>query len=132
MNLLTECDVANFDIFFSMSKLLAIDLQRNQLTQIPSKFPSSLRELELGNNRLTHIPLNHQTFQQLSQLITLDLNSNPLHCDCHIKSIYHWLLTHFQPELVPYVQWMCATPEHLSGKQLGSLLDHHFICSEKQ
>jgi len=120
------------NLFSSMKKLLVIDLQRNQLTQIPSEFPSSLRELELGNNRLTILPFNNQTFQQLSQLITLDLSSNPLQCDCHIKPLYYWLLTHFQTELVPYVQWICSKPKYLLGKQLGSLSDHQLICEEKQ
>ena len=129
-NFLTTIYPENF--FSSMLKLLVIDLQRNQLTQIPSQFPSSLRELELGNNRLTILPFNNQTFEQLSQLITLDLSSNPLQCDCQIKSLYYWLLTHFQSELVPYVQWICSKPKHLSGKQLGSLSVHQLTCEEKQ
>ncbi|CAF1242958.1 unnamed protein product [Rotaria sordida] len=125
-NLLTEIKPDNF--FSSMSQLIGIDLQRNQLITIPSEFPSTLRELELGHNRLTILPFNNQTFKKLSQLITLDLSSNPLQCDCHIKSLYHWLLTHYQSELVPYVQWICAQPKELSGKQLGSLLEHEFQC----
>ncbi|CAF4826639.1 unnamed protein product, partial [Rotaria socialis] len=84
-----------------MSQLIAIDLQRNQLTEIPSAYPLTLREFELGNNRLTTLPFNNETFNKLSQLITLDLSSNPLQCDCHIKPLYHWLLTHYQSELVP-------------------------------
>jgi len=129
-NFLTTISPEN--LFSSMLKLLVIDLQRNKLTEIPSKFPSSLRELELGNNRLTILPFTNQTFEQLSQLITLDLSSNPLQCDCHIQSLYDWLLTHFQSELVPYVQWICSKPKHLAGKQLGSLSNHQLICEEKQ
>jgi Leucine-rich repeat (LRR) protein len=120
------------NLFSSMLKLLVIDLQRNQLTQIPSQLPSSLRELELGNNRLTNLPFNNQTFEHLSNLIILDLSSNPLQCDCHIKSLYHWLLTHFQSELVPYVQWICSKPKQLAGKQLGSLFDHQLSCEEEE
>jgi slit 2 len=114
--------------FSSMTKLVAIDLQRNQLTDIPSQYPSLLRELELGNNQLTHFPMINDTFQHLSQLVTLDLSSNPLRCDCHLKSVYQWLLTHFQSELVPYVQWICATPSSLAGKKLGSLKELDFVC----
>ncbi|CAF1551836.1 unnamed protein product [Rotaria magnacalcarata] len=120
------------NLFSSMSKLRVIDLQRNQLTQISSQYPSSLRELALGNNRLTSLPFDNKTFQHLSQLVTLDLSSNPLHCNCDIKSLYYWLLSHFQAELVPYVQWICSKPENLYGKQLGSLLDHQLICEEKK
>ncbi|CAF2637033.1 unnamed protein product [Rotaria sp. Silwood2] len=125
-NLLIEIKPNNF--FSPMSQLIAIDLQRNQLIQIPTEFPLTLRELELGHNRLTVLPFNNQTFKKLSQLITLDLSSNPLYCDCHIKPLYHWLLTHYQTELVPYVQWICAQPKELSGKQLGSLSEHQFQC----
>ena len=120
------------DLFSSMNKLLVLDLQRNQLIELPSQFPSSLRELELGNNRLTTIPFSNETFEHLSRLITLDLTSNPLHCDCRIKPLYQWLLRHFQPELVPYVQWICASPKQLAGKQLGSLTEQQFICEEKE
>lgn len=123
-NLLTEIKPSN--LFSSMSNLTAIDLQRNQLTDIPSNFPLSLRELELGNNRLTNFLINNDTFQ----ILTLDLSSNPLQCDCNIKPLYHWLLTHFQSELVPYVQWICAQPKELSGKQLGSLVEKQFQCEE--
>ncbi|CAF3419320.1 unnamed protein product [Rotaria socialis] len=125
-NLLTEIKPDN--LFSLMSQLIAIDLQRNQLTEIPSAYPLTLREFELGNNRLTTLPFNNETFNKLSQLITLDLSSNPLQCDCHIKPLYHWLLTHYQSELVPYVQWICAQPKELSSKQIGSLEEHEFQC----
>ncbi|CAF1672697.1 unnamed protein product, partial [Adineta ricciae] len=129
-NLLTEIQPNSF--FSAMLQLVAIDLQRNQLTQLPSEFPSSLRELELGNNQLTILPFTTQTFEQISQLVTLDLSSNPLQCNCQIKPLYHWLLTHFQAELVPYVQWLCAQPKELSGKQLGSLSEEQLKCEEPQ
>ena len=127
-NLLVEIKPDNF--FSSMLQLIAIDLQRNRLLQIPSEFPSSLRELELANNRLTILPFTNQTFKKLSQLVTFDLSSNPLQCDCHIKPVYHWLLAHFQFELVPYVQWICAQPQELSGQQLGSLSETQFVCED--
>lgn len=129
-NSLTHIEPEN--LFSSMLKLHVIDLQRNQLTQISSQFPSSLRELTLGHNRLAHLPFTNKTFQQLSQLVTLDLSSNPLYCNCHIKSLYYWLLSHFQSELVPYVQWICSKPENLFGKQLGSLSDDQLVCQEKK
>lgn len=118
------------DLFSSMKNLLVLDLQRNQLNEISSQLPSSLRELELGNNRLTILPFTNEAFEHLSQLITLDLTSNPLHCDCHLKHLHRWLVKHFQPELVSYVQWICATPKHLTGKQLGSLTEEQFICEK--
>jgi hypothetical protein len=123
-NFLTEILPEN--LFSSMKQLIAIDLQRNQLTQIPMNLPVSLRELELGNNRLINLFINNETLQ----LTTLDLSSNPLQCDCHIQPLYHWLLTHFQTELVPYVQWICAQPKQLTGKQLGSLLINQLQCED--
>ena len=124
-NLLTE--IKPESIFSSMSQLIAIDLQRNQLKEIPAALPASLRELELGYNQLTTFALSNDTLQQLSQL---DLTSNPLHCDCSIKPLHRWLLSHFQAELVPYVQWSCASPLPLAGKQLGSLRESQFICQD--
>ena len=124
-NLLTE--IKPDSTFSSMSHLIAIDLQRNQLKEIPLELPASLRELELGYNQLTRFALSNETLQQLSQL---DLSSNPLHCDCSIQPLHQWLLNHFQAELVPYVQWSCASPLELAGKQLGSLRESQFICHE--
>lgn len=123
-NFLTQIQPA--DLFVSMINLLSIDLQRNQLTDLPDHFPMSLRELELGNNRLTSLSLLNETMQ----LTTIDLSSNPLHCDCHIQPLYHWLFKHFQAELVPYVQWICSQPKELSGKQLGSLSIDQLRCEE--
>lgn len=127
-NLLAE--IKPDHLLSSMTKLIAVDLQRNQLTDIPPLFPSLLRELELGNNQLTRLPLNNQTLGELAQLVTLDLSSNPLHCDCQMKPVYHWLLTHFQSELVPYVQWICSAPKQLAGKKLGALKETDFVCDE--
>lgn len=127
-NQLTE--IENHEIFQSMSNLIAIDLQRNQLTRIPSRFPSTLRELELANNQLANLPMNNLSTNYFSQLTTLDLSSNPLHCDCQLKPIHRWLITHFQAELVPYVQWMCSSPTRLAGKKLGTLQENEFICDE--
>jgi Leucine-rich repeat (LRR) protein len=80
-NNLTEIQPSN--LFLLMPKLISIDLQRNQLIQIPTEFPLSLRELELGNNRLKTLTINNNnTFQ----FLTLDLSSNPLNCDCNIKT----------------------------------------------
>lgn len=123
-NYLTNIQPEN--LFSSMKKLIAIDLQRNQLTNIPIDFSSTLRELELGNNRLKNFFINNNTYQ----IVTLDLSSNPLECNCQIKPLYHWLLKHFQTELVPYVQWICAQPKELAGKQLGSLTEQQFQCEE--
>ena len=113
-----------------MSQLLLIDLQRNQLTHLPSALPLSLRELQLGNNRLTQFPRHDRTLAELPQLTTLDLSQNPLQCDCHLQSLHRWLLLHFQTELVPYVQWICATPLHLAGRKLGALSSDDLICGE--
>jgi len=121
-NSLTEILPRN--LFSSMLRLTAIDLQRNHLQTMSIDLPQSLNELELGNNRLENLQLSNQTMN----LTTLDLSSNPLICDCQIKSAYHWLKTYFQSELVPYVQWICAQPKHLTGKQLGSLDESQLQC----
>ena len=118
------------NLFSSMNKLIGIDLQRNQLTRIPSEYPSNLRELQLANNRLTNLPFTNELFEELSQLNVFDISFNPLECDCRMKSIYRWLVTHYQRELIPHVQWICAQPKEFSGKQLGLLEENQLICQE--
>lgn len=129
-NFFTEIQPNHF--FSSMTKLILIDLQRNQLTQIPSELPLSLREFQLSNNRLTKFPFVNQTFENLRHLTTFDISQNPLHCDCQLKPLFHWLFEHFQSELVPYVQWVCTTPSNLNGKKLGALTEKDFRCEEKK
>lgn len=118
-------------LFSLMPNLVLVDLQRNQLNEIPSLWPASLRELQLGNNQIKQFDAFDRT-PSLKQLTTLDLSQNPLNCDCAMKSVYHWLLNHFQAELVPYVQWICATPTLVSGKKLGTLTENDFVCLEEQ
>ena len=117
-------------LFSSMTNLILIDLQRNQLNEIPNFWPSSIRELQIGNNQLKTFHLINETTALLPDLTTLDLSQNPLHCDCQLVPLHRWLLESYQAELVPYVQWICASPKNLAGKKLGSLVEKDFICDD--
>lgn len=120
-NYLTEIIPEN--LFSSMINLRLLDLQRNYLRRFPSEYPASLHELQLEHNRL-------RTLTNLPNLNLFDISSNPLRCDCQIKSIHHWLLTHYESELIRHVQWICDQPKQYHGRQLGSLLEHQLICQE--
>ncbi|CAF0855756.1 unnamed protein product [Didymodactylos carnosus] len=118
-----DIDYIPDDLFISLINLTLVDLQRNQLEMVPIfNDQNRIKELELSGNKLK--TFNEQTLKQLKQLVTLDLSSNPLECDCQLKSLYKWLKDKFQPELIQYLQWTCS-----NGKQLSTLNIDHFICN---
>lgn len=71
--------------------LLTLDLQNSKLKQLP-KFICSLRnlnELDISNNKIKTI--ESQCFNRLNKLKRLNLNNNPLVCDCKLAYLKLWL-----------------------------------------
>ncbi len=120
-------------LFHSKNSLISIDLQRNLFQSIPNLFgnnlnSSKLMDFDLSSNHICSIT-KHQLYKY-KNLKTIGLTGNPLHCNCHLKWIKQWLIKNYDYDLIKFLQWTCATPEKLSGKQLTIIDEQEMICTE--
>ncbi|XP_041940113.1 toll-like receptor 7 [Alosa sapidissima] len=66
------------DAFLQMERMTLLSLKANNLSTIPQRLPSSLKELYLYNNNIHKI--TEEDFQNLTNLETLDLSGNCPRC----------------------------------------------------
>ncbi|XP_004384275.1 extracellular matrix protein 2 isoform X1 [Trichechus manatus latirostris] len=62
--------------FKLLEKLIHLNIDENNLIQIPSELPSTLEELKINDNNLQVI--NEESLSDLNQLVTLELEGNSL------------------------------------------------------
>jgi len=74
---------------------------------------SALELLELRNNNLRTLDVN--ILRALPKLSRLELNYNPLQCDCQLKEVWRWCED--RKILTEYVE--CDTPSEVKGKGWG-------------
>ncbi|XP_073700981.1 osteomodulin [Garra rufa] len=72
----------NKDVFSILKELVQLHLEHNNLEDIPSALPKTLKRLHLGFNKISKIPTD--TTRELTKLTVLDLCSNRL-TDAGIK-----------------------------------------------
>lgn len=103
----------------SMS-LVKLNLQENQIKDIPVSVFSELRKLEkldLSTNLLQTVPQG--VFDELRSLTNLNVRSNHWRCDCAIKWIVFWLKS--LPSSVNVRGFTCHQPEKLKGMIIREL-----------
>jgi hypothetical protein len=120
--------------------LVTLDAQNSNLILLP-KFVcelSSLQELDLSYNKLKTIP--QVCLEGKNSLSKLNLNSNPLKCDCKMAYLKSWLdnmytvnMTADQPfdlfELL--FDWRCNEPANLKDKNFINLSKDGLKCDGK-
>lgn len=116
------------------NSLLSIDLQRNFFRTIPNLFgsemnSSKLNDFDLSSNQIC--TLNQHQLYKYKQLKTIGLTGNPLHCDCHLRWLKQWLIKNYDYDLIKFLQWTCASPKKLFGKQLTMIDEQEMICSDE-
>ncbi|CAF0975735.1 unnamed protein product [Rotaria sp. Silwood1] len=113
--------------------IISIDLQRNLFTSIPNLFEnnsSNLIDLDLSSNQISY--LNPYDLLKYPNLKIIGLTANPLDCNCHLQWIKQWLKENYEQDLIKFLQWTCAKPKHLFGKQLTIINEHDMICDENE
>ncbi|CAF0807726.1 unnamed protein product [Didymodactylos carnosus] len=80
--------INDFDLFRNLNKLQILSLNNNSLKQLPDllQLPLTLKSFDLSLNQLKTI--NNSTKIFFEQLTNLNLQNNPLECDCHLKWLY--------------------------------------------
>ncbi|CAF4541557.1 unnamed protein product, partial [Rotaria sp. Silwood2] len=117
----------------SINSLISIDLQRNLFQSIPNLFgqnfiSSKLTDFDLSSNHIC--TLNKNDLYRYENLKTIGLTGNPLHCNCHLRWLKQWLIKNYDYDLIKFLQWTCATPMKLIGKQLTIIDEQDMICLE--
>ena len=120
-------EVSEQDVI-SFQNLTYLDLSYNQLTSLTNlHYINSIETLLLSDNKLTHIP---ELFFLTSHpvLLVLDLNRNPIVCDCSIEVLRKWLLTDtivFLEEYDKGDSYCCSKPNSLKGLSITQI---HLDC----
>lgn len=100
--------------------LTKLNLQENQINDIPVLVFSELRKLEkldLSFNLLQTLPLG--VFDGLRSLTHLNVRSNHWRCDCAVKWIVFWLKS--LPSSVNVRGFVCQQPDKLKGMIIREL-----------
>jgi len=79
-------------MFFFLIFSVDLDLTNNSLTSVPilNNLNESLQSLSLKRNQICTI--DETILNSYDKLQTIELNQNPLHCDCRLDSIVKKLI----------------------------------------
>ena len=117
------------DLFKTLKNLETLDLSHNFLQSITGNFTQGLVSLNTLNLAANDI-ISVEPLHDISNLIIdLNLNSNPLKCDCSLKLFQDWLSTCSSLTLESKRSIICETPIHVANAMLTAL-DKTVICDD--
>lgn len=112
-----------------LSNLTSLELQNNNLKVLPDFICQlkKLSNLDLSSNSLTEIDLNcfKDTPAASIRLSQLNLNNNPLRCDCKLRELKAWLMGTYDKDLIDLIMWECS---NLNGRYLVNVDLHEMVC----
>ncbi|XP_050521583.1 leucine-rich repeat-containing protein 24-like [Daktulosphaira vitifoliae] len=115
------------DAFRHCAGLVVLDLSGCELRTVAATAFVGIQRLEnlkLGNNRLTELMAS--TIDTLNKVQGVELQENPWHCDCNMRSVKMWLTKNNIPT---FVDPSCSTgPGHVANKTFSSLNVDDFAC----
>ena len=113
---------------FLPPSIISLDLQRNLFVIFPNFF-STLVDLDLSANLISS--LEEDQLRKYPQLKTIGLTGNPLDCNCRLRWIKQWLEKNYDRDLIKFLQWTCAKPTRLFGKQLTTISEEEMNCDDE-
>jgi Leucine-rich repeat (LRR) protein len=114
------------------SSLVHLDLQNNNLKKLPSFICNlnNLSDLDLNANKLEYLDENCMKILLNSNLRQINLNNNPLKCDCKLKYLRDWLNVNYDPDFLELFKWECNEPSNLKSNLFTSLSPNDFVCEQ--
>ena len=112
--LVISCISPEFPLFF-----VYLDLRNNSLKNFPllTKLNETLQILSLRRNQICTIDTSALNFYR--NLLTLELDQNPLHCDCRMERNFRQLK----------ISGQCESPPERRNVNLNELPNEPFACS---
>ena len=115
------------DSNLNLKSLVSLEMQSNGFSLFPQFLCNmeNLRELDLSSNRLGTFDLDCLIFKlsqrdesvyEMTLLRQLNLNNNPLKCDCKMRKLKMWLMRNYDRDLLELIRWKCFEPFELNGK----------------
>ncbi|KAM9340655.1 uncharacterized protein ABDE67_016395 [Symphorus nematophorus] len=123
------------ELFQPIPNLQSLDLSNTKLKSLDFLAEaglSAIRRLILTDNEITTI--NEAVFLSLPALTYLDLNNNPLICDCSNAGFIQWVKSNNQTQVVNGHQYICSFPMAELGNKLldfdiqSCRRDVNFLC----
>ena len=124
-----DSPLANGNTKLSIKSLVSLELQNNNLKELPEFLCNleNLVDLDLSSNRLANFNLNcllfrlNNDYYEPSKLKQLNLNNNPLKCDCKMRQLKIWLMRNYDKDLLDLIKWKCVEPFELNGRYLTTI-----------
>ena len=115
-----------------LPNLTSLELQNNNLKQLPTFVCqlNALNDLDLSSNQLAELNLNcfKSAMSPKLRLKKLNLNNNPLNCDCDLLELKNWLMQTYDKDLLDLIMWQCARPFQLAGRYLVNVQQDELTC----
>lgn len=110
-----------------LESLNSLELQNNNLIELPNNLFlfKNLTDLDLSSNRLKTLNLTSLSKSSIKQL---NLNNNPLRCDCNLKELKHWLNQNYDRDLLENIRWKCSEPFELSSRYFNMISLEELTC----
>lgn len=126
-------------IDLSLKKISSLELQNANLHELPAFVAQleSLVDLDVSSNSIARVDINKllrsgsSSSLSSSRLRHLNLNNNPLECDCRARELKIWLVGTYERDLLELIKWQCAQPERLRGRMLVSVPLRELVCEDK-
>jgi Leucine-rich repeat (LRR) protein len=119
--------------FKNMRKLQQLLLSNNLIENITQDnmqgLETSLQQLTLESNRITSI--DNCTFRDFTALQELNLDGNPLHCDCRLLWLKNWM-NKLSDTAKMNILWECSTPARNRDRHFRFVAESDLTCTDPQ